>query len=255
MSHVGRAGSAVTTLAAGVSLLDLGVHRLSDLAEPHRLYQLAHPALGADFPPLRSLDNRAHNLPVQLTRFIGRRGELNQLVELLDGNRLCTVTGTGGAGKTRLALQVAAAALVSFPDGVWVADLAGVPDGEEVASTVAAELGVREGGSGTYAAPRRRAKRSALDRLVDHLEYRTALVVLDNCEHVVEASSRLADALLRRCQRVRILATSREPLGMAGELTYRLGPLELPPPAATATTIRHCSSVRLFIDRALAATS
>ena len=106
---------AVTTLAVGVSLLDLGVHRLSDLSRPHRLYQLAHPALVADFPPLRSLDNRAHNLPVQLTRFIGRRSELSQFVELLDGNRLCTVTGTGGAGKTRLALQVAAEVLVSFP--------------------------------------------------------------------------------------------------------------------------------------------
>jgi predicted ATPase/class 3 adenylate cyclase len=250
VSHAARR-LAVTTVAAGVSFLDLGVHRLSDLSQPHRLYQLAHPALPADFPPLRSLENRPHNLPVQLTRFIGRRNEVKELVELLDVHRSCTITGIGGAGKTRLALQVAAEALAAFPDGVWLADLAGVAAGEDVASAVAAELGVREGGSGTYAAPRRRATRAAIDRLVDHLEYRTALVLLDNCEHVAEASSHLAEVLLRRCQRVRILATSRETLGMAGELVYRLGPLDLPPPAAEPATIRQCSAVRLFVDRAV----
>ena len=242
---------AVTSLAAGAELLDLGVQRLTDLSQPHRLYQLKHPALDADFPPPRSLDNRPHNLPVQLTRFIGRRDEIAQLVNLLDANRLCTITGTGGAGKTRLALQVAAEVLVSFPDGVWVADLAGVPDGEVVASTVAAELGVREGGSGTYAAPRRRTARPAVERLVDHLEYRSALVVLDNCEHVVDACSQLVEVLLRRCQRVRILATSREVLGVAAEQSFRLGPLELPAPAAAPATVRQCASVRLFTDRAM----
>ena len=242
---------AVTSLAAGAELLDLGVHRLTDLSQPHRLYQLKHPALAADFPPPRSLDNRSHNLPVQLTRFIGRRDEIARLVNLLDANRLCTITGTGGAGKTRLALQVAAEVLVSFPDGVWVADLAGVPAGEVVASTVVAELGVREGGSGTYAAPRRRTARPAVERLVDHLEYRSALVVLDNCEHVVDACSELVEVLLRRCQRVRILATSREVLGLAAEQSFRLGPLELPAPSATAAIVRQCASVRLFTDRAM----
>ncbi len=242
---------AVTSLAAGAELLDLGVHRLTDLSQPHRLYQLKHPALAADFPPLRSLDNRPHNLPVQLTRFIGRRDEIAQLLDLLDANRLCTITGTGGAGKTRLAMQVAAEVLVSFPDGVWFADLAGVANGELVASTVATELGVREGGSGTYAAPRRRTARPAVERLVDHLEYRSALVVLDNCEHVVDACSQLAEVLLRRCQRVRILATSREILGLAAEQTFRLGPLELPRPAAAPATVRQCASVRLFTDRAM----
>ncbi len=242
---------AVTSLAAGAELLDLGVHRLTDLSQPHRLYQLKHPALAADFPPLRSLDNRSHNLPVPMTRFIGRRDEIAQLVDLLDANRLCTITGTGGAGKTRLAIQVAAEVLVSFPDGVWLADLAGVPNGEVVASTVATELGVREGGSGTYAAPRRRTVRTAVERLVDHLEYRSALVVLDNCEHVVEACSQLAEALLRRCQRVRILATSREVLGLAAEQSFRLGPLELPPRAAAPATVRQCAAVRLFTDRAM----
>ena len=242
---------AVTSLPAGAELLDLGVHRLTDLSQPHRLYQLKHPSLAVDFPPPRSLENRPNNLPVQLTRFIGRRDEIAQLANLLDANRLCTITGTGGAGKTRLALQVAADVLVSFPDGVWLADLAGVPNGEVVASTVAAELGVREGSSGTYAAPRRHTLRSALERLVDHLEYRSALVVLDNCEHVVDACSQLAEVLLRRCQRVRILATSREILGLAAEQTFRLGPLELPPPTATPATVRQCASVRLFTDRAM----
>ncbi len=242
---------AVASLAAGAELLDLGVHRLTDLSRPHRLYQLKHPSLAADFPPLRSLDNRSHNLPVQLTRFIGRRDEVAQLVDLLDANRLCTITGTGGAGKTRLALQVAAEVLVSFPDGVWLADLSGAPNDEVVASAVASDLGLLEGGSGTYAAAARRRVRSAVQRLVDHLEYRTALIVLDNCEHVVDACCELAEVLLRRCQRLRILATSREVLGLAAEQTFRLGPLELPQPAAAPTTVRQCASVRLFTDRAL----
>ncbi len=242
---------AMPSLAAGAELLDLGAHRLTDLSQAHRIYQLKHPALAVDFAPLRSLDNRSHNLPVQLTRFIGRRDEIVRLVALLDANRLCTITGTGGAGKTRLAMQVAAEVLVSFPDGVWLADLAGVPNGEVLASTVATDLGVREGGSGTYAAARRRTVRSAVERLVDHLEYRSALVVLDNCEHVVDACSQLAEILLRRCQRLRILATSREILGLAAEQTFRLGPLELPSSAAIPATVRQCASVRLFTDRAM----
>jgi predicted ATPase/class 3 adenylate cyclase len=250
MTEAARA-LAATELAAGADLLDLGLHRLSDLAQPHRLYQLKHPELAADFPPLRSLDNRPHNLPVLLTRFIGRRDEIARLIELLDANRLCTITGTGGAGKTRLALQVATEELVSFPDGVWLVDLAGVPDGEMVASTVAIEVGVREGGSGTYAAPRGRATRSTAERLVDHLEFRRALIVLDNCEHVIDACAQLVDVLLRRCRRVQILATSREILGLAAEQTFRLGPLELPPPAAAPATVRQCASVQLFSDRAM----
>ncbi|HKA26306.1 MAG TPA: tetratricopeptide repeat protein, partial [Gaiellaceae bacterium] len=150
----------------------------------------------------------------------------------------------------RLALQVAEEVLTSFPDGVWVADLASVEKGGLVAAAVAAAAGMREGGSGTYAAPDRRETRSAQERLIDHLEDQTALIVLDNCEHVVSASAKLADTLVRDCASVHVLATSREPLGVGGEATYRLLPLGLPPVGASGNELRQASSVQLFIDRA-----
>jgi NAD-specific glutamate dehydrogenase/predicted ATPase len=201
-------------------------------------------------PPQPAVEKTPNNLPVQLTRFIGRRREVERVTKLVAGNRVCTVTGTAGVGKTRLALQAAEEVLTSFPDGVWVADLASVEKGELVAAAVAAAAGIREGGSGTYAAPDRREARSALGRLIDHFEDQTALIVLDNCEHVVGASTKVADSLVRDCASVHVLATSREPLGVGGEATYRLLPLGLPPVGASGTELRQASSVQLFIDRA-----
>src|SRR5262245_47622424 len=210
------------------------------------------PGAGADseLRPPRSVEKTPNNLPVQLTRFIGRRREVERATKLVAGNRVCTVTGTAGVGKTRLALQVAEEVLTSFPDGVWVADLASVEKGGLVAAAVAAAAGMRECGSGTYAAPDRRETRSAQERLIDHLEDQTALIVLDNCEHVVGASAKLADTLVRDCASVHVLATSREPLGVGGEATYRLLPLGLPPVGASGNELRQTSSVQLFIDRA-----
>jgi NAD-specific glutamate dehydrogenase/predicted ATPase/class 3 adenylate cyclase len=201
-------------------------------------------------PRIPSVQRTSNNLPVPLTRFIGRRREVERLTKLVAGNRVCTVTGTAGVGKTRLALQVAEEVLTSFPDGVWVADLANVEKGEFVAAAVGAAAGIREGGSGTYAAPDRREARSATERLIDHLEDRTALLVLDNCEHVLSAATKLVDALVRDCASVHVLATSRESLGLDGEATYRLMPLGLPAAGASGTELRQSSSVLLFIDRA-----
>jgi class 3 adenylate cyclase/tRNA A-37 threonylcarbamoyl transferase component Bud32 len=234
----------------GCSLVDLGLHRLSDLTQAQRLFQLTHPALERDFPPLRSLDNRLHNLPLQFTSFIGRRLELDQIAKLVGNNRLVTVTGPGGSGKTRLALQVGAEVLAAFPHGVWVADLSGVQDSEMLPSAIATAVGVREGGSGTYAPPGRLEERSATDRLIDQLEYRKALIILDNCEHIVASCAGLADRLLRQCRSVRIVATSREPLGLPGEAIYRVGPLDLPDPSASIEVLRWSPSVCLFADRA-----
>jgi predicted ATPase len=232
-----------------VKLVDVGVHRLSDLSQPQRLFQAVHPRLGTDSRPPRSLDTRANNLPIQLTRFVGRRAEVEHVADLVLENRLCTITGTGGAGKTRLALQVAGEVLASFRDGVWFVELSGV-EGRHAAAVVATAVGVREGGSGTFAAPGRRGRRSAVDRLIDHLEDRAALLVLDGCEHMLDACRDLANQILRAAPRVTVLVTSRALLELHGEATFRLGPLSVPSPEATPEEARQSASVCLFVDRA-----
>jgi class 3 adenylate cyclase len=136
--------AAQDALPAGTGLQDLGSHRLKDLQQPEQLFQLLHPSLPADFPLLRSLAAFAHNLPVQLTRFIGREREIAEVKRLLTASHLLTLTGSGGCGKTRLALQVAADVLEEFPDGVWLVDLAPLADPARVPQTVASALGVRE---------------------------------------------------------------------------------------------------------------
>jgi predicted ATPase len=229
--------------SAGAALRDLGAHRLKDLQAPERVFQLVHPALPAAFPPLRSLDALPNNLPRQLTSFVGRERELAQVRRLLAAAPLLTLTGVGGCGKTRLALQAAADALEAYPDGVWLVELAPLADPALVPQAVAAALGVREEPGRPLAAT-----------LTDALTPKRLLLVLDNCEHVLEACARLADALLRACPRLRVLATSREALGIGGETAWRVPSLTLPdaehPPPIGA--LLQAEAVRLFIDRALA---
>jgi len=237
-------------LDGGTKLRRLGSFRLSDLGASQRLSQLEHPGLRSEFPPPYSLDHRPNNLPERQTKFIGRSAEIEQLRRLITDNRLVTVTGSGGAGKTSLALQVAAQDLESFPGGLWFADLSEVPDGAHVTSAVATALGIEQGGSGTYAAGPHDASEPT-ERIVDQLRHRTALLVLDRCEHVISDVAPLVKTLLRDCSAIRVVATSRESLRLPGEAVLHLGPLELPSRWATPRELRDCASVRLFVDRAL----
>jgi predicted ATPase/class 3 adenylate cyclase/DNA-binding CsgD family transcriptional regulator len=234
------------SLPGGASLHDLGMHRLKDLSRPEQIFQLDAPGLPAAFPPLQSLDNPRlpNNLPVQASSFIGRDTELAAVSRLIAASRLVTLTGVGGVGKTRLALQIASEMLDGSGDGVWLAELASFTDPDLVAPTVAAAVGVEEA-----------ADRPVLDTLIESLRARELLLVLDNCEHLVSACTRLADALLRTCSKVHLLATSREPLGVAGEHLYRVPSLGLPTADQLAEgqeALRTCEAVRLFVDRATA---
>ncbi|HVE95087.1 MAG TPA: adenylate/guanylate cyclase domain-containing protein, partial [Acidimicrobiales bacterium] len=231
----------VDRLPCDASVREMGTHRLRDLARPEMIFQLCHPELDAEFPPLRSLDATPNNLPAQLTSFIGRDDELVQLGKLIAETRLLTVTGAGGCGKTRLALHAAADAIDAYPDGEWFVDLAPLSDPELVVPTLAAVLGIKE-----------TPGRDWVDTIAQRLSGHRALVVLDNCEHVIAASAELADGLLRSCPGVTVLATSREPLGVDGEVTWRVPSLTVPDERSTLAVEAMAASdaVRLFIDRA-----
>jgi len=232
-----------------ITLRDLGEHRLKDLVRPEHVYQPVASGLPADFPPLRTLDVRPNNLPVQLTSFIGRETQMAEVKGLLSAARLLTLTGVGGTGKTRLALQVAADELDTFSDGVCLVELASLSDPGLVPQSVATALDVPE-----------EMGRARLATLTDALRGRHLLLLLDNCEHVVEACARLAEGLLRACPELKILATSREALRIAGETTYQVPSLALPErmddrearsTTHDATRISQYEAVRLFIDRAI----
>jgi predicted ATPase/class 3 adenylate cyclase len=231
-------------LPPGVTLADLGVHRLKDLGRPERIFQLHAPGLQAGFPPLRSLGNPAlpNNLPAQLSAFVGRGREVAEVRTLVDSSRLVTLTGAGGCGKTRLGLQVAVELLDGSGDGVWLAELAAVTDQDAVAAAIsqALRLAVNPG-------------RPALEALLDALEPQDVLIMLDNCEHLIDGCAKTAQAILRRCPKVHLLATSREPLGISGETIYRVPSLSLPGPDEAGPLAPGSSdAVALFADRARA---
>ena len=232
---------AAPDLPPGVSLQDLGTHRLKDLKEPEHLFQVLHPDLPADFPPLKSLNARPNNLPIQLTSFVGRAREIAQIKGLLGEARLVTLTGSGGAGKTRLALQVGAEIVEAYPDGVWLAELAPIADPALVQKTVASALNVRE-----------QPGRDMTETLVDALRPRVLLLILDNCEHLLAAIAELAHALLRECPTLRILGTSRVPLSVPGEMLWRVPSLSLPDPGRLPPLdhVQQYEAMRLFAERA-----
>jgi predicted ATPase len=231
-------------LPAGLVLRDLGAVRLPDLKTPERLYQLQHPQLRDTFPALRSLETVPNNLPQQVTSFVGRDSALDDADELLRGTRLLTLFGTGGIGKTRLSLQVANRVLDRFPDGVWFVELAPLSDQRLVLQAIASALGVKEDPG-----------RPLIDAVLIYVRARTLLVVLDNCEHLVAVCAELVHALLQASSGIRILASSREPLHVAGEVTYPVPSLPIPDVGASATYehLAKYESVRLFVDRAMAA--
>lgn len=232
----------VDALPDGVGLVDCGLHRLRDLARPEHVFALAHPDLGDAPEVVRSLDSFPNNLPDHLTSFVGRARELSQVRDALGDTRMLTLTGAGGAGKTRLALQVAADALDRFPDGAWWLDLAPVADPVLVGEVLAGALGVRP-------LPGMTALEAACARLATS----RALVVLDNCEHLLAACAEASETLLHACPDVAVVATSRAPLGAAGETDWRVPSLSLPAPGCEPEPLElaeHSDAVRLFIERA-----
>ncbi len=221
---------------------DLGDHRLKDLDRAVRIYQLLHPALPTEFAALRTLDYRPNNLPIQLTSFVGREDGIDAMVGALTDARLLTVTGVGGSGKTRLALQAAAEVLSDYPGGVWLIELADVVDPDLVLPTVAGTLGVTE-----------RQGWSLIDSLASTIGDQQLLLLLDNCEHLVDAAAEAAAGLLERCPHLRILATSRELLGVPGEVPFAAQSLSLPPTEGNGEVIEGFDAVRLFVERAATA--
>jgi predicted ATPase/class 3 adenylate cyclase/DNA-binding CsgD family transcriptional regulator len=216
-------------LPADSWLTDLGTHPLRDLPRPERVVQLCHPDLRNDFPPLRTASTVvSHNLPVQLTSFVGRGAQMTDVEKLLVDNRLVTLTGAGGAGKTRLAVEIAARIAPEFRDGVWYVDLAPITHPGVVPVTVARALGLPD-----------QPGRSTMDTLLRFVRDRQMLVVLDNCEHLLDASAELIVALLGAAPGLTVLATSREPIGVAGEVSWRVPSLSLADEA-----------IELFVDRA-----
>jgi predicted ATPase/class 3 adenylate cyclase/DNA-binding CsgD family transcriptional regulator len=230
-------------LDGDLHLSDLGSHRLRDLSRPERVWQLGGPGIEGDHPRLRSLDNTPNNLPVQLSSFIGREEDIAQGVTLLAQARVLTFTGAGGCGKTRLAQRVAGEVVDRFDAGVWWIELAALAEPELVAEAVARTMSL-------HVPPERRA----LDVLADRLGEDRVLLVLDNCEHVIGAVADLAHHIQLACPAVSMLATSREPLGLEGEVTWRVPSLELPPTqGAGLETVTQYDAVRLFVDRAVQA--
>ena len=235
---------AVGELPADTALLDLGEHWLKDLAQPEHLYQVNVEGLPKAFPPLKSLVTLPNNLPRHLTSFVGRRRDVAEVQQLTTESALVTLTGPGGVGKTRLCLQVAAEVLDTFVDGAWLIELETLTDETLVAQQVAVAMGITEVSDA-----------GAEEALLGHLRSREALLIFDNCEHLIDASARLANSLLRTCPGLRILATSREALGVAGERLYPVRSLSLPADTSTmpAAELADYEAVGLFMERARAA--
>jgi predicted ATPase len=222
----------------------MGERRLKDVLQTVHLYQLSVPDLPSEFPTLNTLLTFNHNLPAQLTSFIGREKEIEEIKKLVATNRIVTLTGSGGAGKTRLGLRVGAECLDQFSNGVWLAELAPVTDPTLVPQTLLSIFNLREDNH-----------RTVLEVLIEYLRAKTILLILDNCEHLIEACAQISEDLLHACPKLKILASSREALGIAGEVAYRVPSLNTPDPAdlPPLDKLEKVDSIRLFIERAATA--
>ncbi|MEO7838165.1 MAG: adenylate/guanylate cyclase domain-containing protein, partial [Anaerolineales bacterium] len=228
-------------LPPNTELLDLGERRLKDLLRPQHLYQFQAPGLPSRFPPLRTLEASRNNLPVQLTSFIGRENEIVEIKQELRRHHLVTLTGPGGTGKTRLSLQVAADLLDQFHHGVWFIELAPLTDPGLIPQTILSAIGITEQSG------------KPLDVLREYLRQKKSLIVLDNCEHLLEASANVANAILSVAPDLKVLASSREALGVPGEMSYPVPSLSLPDVKhlPVISQLSQYEAVRLFLDRAL----
>jgi len=224
----------------GVAIRELGEARLKDLERPEQLHQLVIDGLRSDFPPLRTLGGTPTNLPTQVTTFLGREREIKEIGGLVAQARLLTLTGPGGTGKTRLALQVAARSLADFPDGVWFVALGPIAEPDLVPSTIAHEIGLPDRGG-----------RNPIERLIDHFRSKRSLIVLDNFEQVVAAAP-VVGQLIGACAGLVILITSRSTLHLYGEREYPVPPLGVPDPAKlpTLASLSQYEAVALFVERA-----
>jgi predicted ATPase/class 3 adenylate cyclase len=227
-------------LPEGLEMVDLGEHRLRDLSRPERVFQLVGAGLETQFAPLRSLEAFPSNLPPQLTSFVGRVDDLDEVAAALDSTRVVTLTGVGGVGKTRLALQVAAEVLPRYREGAWLIELGPVGEPDAVVEVLASTLGIQQHPGRTLA-----------ESVVETLRAQQLLLVVDNCEHVLDASAALVDSVLRACPQVAVLATSREALDVAGERAKRVRSLAVPGPGELDPAVLAVNdAVRLFVDRA-----
>jgi predicted ATPase/class 3 adenylate cyclase len=208
-------------------LVDMGERQLKDILRPEGIYQLSVTDLPSDFPPLNTLESFLHNLPTQLTSFVGREKQIDEIKALLNSSRLVTLTGSGGTGKTRLSIKVGTQELASFANGVWLIELAPLADPSQIIPTIAQAFGLQEHPFAPLAS-----------LVIDYLRDKKLLLILDNCEHLIEACARLADDFLHQCAGLKILASSREALGIAGEITYH------------TPSLADAESTRLFVERA-----
>jgi predicted ATPase/class 3 adenylate cyclase len=225
-----------------IQLLDMGERHLKDILRPEHIYQLAVPDLPSEFPELKTLQIINHNLPSRLTSFIGRERELSETKESLVDARLLTLIGPGGTGKSRLSLQLGTEVLPAFSDGVWLVELAPLADPALIVQTIAAVFGLREN-----------PDRPQVDLVIDYLRAKHLLLILDNCEHLIDACARLTDQLLQACPQLKIIASSREALGVNGETVYRVPSLSLPEQnEVTGDAVMGSESVQLFMERASA---
>lgn len=233
------AGMVADGLPDGASLLSLGSHRLKDLGEPEHVFQLTHPDLRLEFPPLKSIDARPHNLPPQLSSFVGRDRELSDIGDLLTDHRLVTLVGEGGIGKTRLALQAAADHFDRFDGGVFLVELAALQDPELVPGAIARALGLRE-----------QSGEPLSTTIRDYLQERSTLLVLDNLEQLLPAAANSVAAFLNGSAGLRVIATSRIPLRVRGERQYRVPPLATGKPDTFDAEVP--PAIQLFVERARA---
>ena len=226
-----------------ISFQDLGERRLKDLIKPIRVYQLMKEGLTADFPLLKTLDLRPNNLPYQLTNFIGREKEILKVKSTIEKTNLLTLTGSGGSGKTRLALQVGADLIDEYENGVWLIDLAPLTEETLLIQTVLNTFNVIEN-----------PLKNSEEILIEYLKDKEMFIIIDNCEHIIEACSKFTEKILSNCSKIKIIATSREALRCSGEITHRIASLSLPDTNKNLTfeELTQYESVNLFIDRAIA---